>query len=629
VTGPLPAPSASGVRVAGDRYQWLVAWHGCVTVLHYAATGATNPAVSVGVEADGAGNVDDVVIRRHRPPHSYKQVKYAVDSRTPVNGDYLMAASRAGGPSILQKIAAVRRQPAGAGDPVELAIVTNRAPDPADVLISGRDARTRLLLPRAGEGGPRSAQGKARAAWAKAAGLAEAELLELLAILDFDLARDRMHLEETVKLTMFAAGLRSDDQALDAIQHAVRMRALRSGPVRTIVSIATLAPDRLAAQAAYAVDWVDRFDGPDAYAKRRPKAPSTWQQLQADIEDIAPRLGAASHVAITGSLRLAPAFTVGAALRMVTNTDIAVMQRGTPWTSDAPYSTPITPTSAEYDIRQGKDLAIAIEVATTMTADVLAYLQDQHIPVGRLVVLGPPGDPRDNAVAGRNRPARWPSAFATPRAVPPAATRVSTSSSPRPWAWRSFSATGGTALRPPSSTKAWPPWGTKPPSPSAPENHSRIRGRAVVRTRPCSRVSQVPQLPRCERDPCCRSSRLSPASRPDPVPCRLSGPSAPGGAAIAGGAGLPVRRPAVKDVRYQVIHLHPAGQAQHGGPLLISDGRPGVGQDAGHIFQRQAVLVRVDDVVHPSCLLGSQPVLDRDQQAEQLSPADPHTTPRP
>lgn len=420
MTGPLPVPSASGARVAGDRYQWLVAWHACVTVLYDTGIGASNPAVSVGVEVDGAGNVDDVVIRRRRPPHSYKQVKYAVDSRTPVNGEYLTAASRTGGPSILAKITAAWHQLTGAEASVELALITNRAPDPADPLISGRDARTRLLLPRAGEGGPASARGKTRAAWAKAAGLSEAELLELLAVLDFDLARDRMHLEETVKLTMFAAGLRSDDLALaigadwmaeqvvagrrelglNAIQDAVSTRALRRGPTRTIVSIATLTPDRLAAQAAYAIDWVDRFDGSDPYAKRRPKAPATWQQLQADLESIPARLGAASHIAITGSLRLAPAFTVGAALRMVTNTDITVMQRGTPWPSDAPYTTPITPTSTDYSIGQGDDVAIAIEVATTITADVQAFLLDRHVPVGRLVVLGPPGGPRDNAVTG-------------------------------------------------------------------------------------------------------------------------------------------------------------------------------------------------------------------------------------
>jgi len=420
MTGPLPVPRPSGARTAGDRYQWLVAWQACLTVLLDAAAGAANPAVSVGVEVGDAGNVDDVVIRRSRPPHSYKQVKYAVDSSTPVNGDYLTAASRTGGPSILRKIAASWRQLTAAGEPVELAIVTNRAPDPADPLISGRDARTRLLLPRAGEGGPGSARGKARAAWAKAADLTETRLLELLAVLDFDLARDRVHLEETVKQTMFAAGLRSDDLALavaadwvagqivagqrelglDAIQGVVSRLALRRGPARTIVSVATLVPDRLADQAAYAIDWVDRFDGADAYTKRRPKAPATWQQLQADIEDIPARIGATSHVGITGSFRLASAFTVGAALRMVTSTDIAVMQRGTPWPSDAPYTTPVTPTFAVYDIGQGQDVAIAIEVASPMTADVQAFLQDQHIPVGRLVVFGPPGGPRDNAVTG-------------------------------------------------------------------------------------------------------------------------------------------------------------------------------------------------------------------------------------
>jgi hypothetical protein len=60
---------------------------------------------------------------------------------------------------------------------------------------------------------------------------------------------------------------------------------------------------------------------------------------------------------------------------------------------------PITPISTEHHVGQGNDLAIAIEVATTMAADVKAFLRDQRIPVGRLEVLGPPGGPRDNAVA--------------------------------------------------------------------------------------------------------------------------------------------------------------------------------------------------------------------------------------
>jgi len=302
-----------------------------ITVLYDARTGTENPVIKVGVEADQAGNLDDVIRYRQRPPHTYQQVKYAVDDRTLVSTDYLTRPSRTGGPSILRKIAAAWRGLTAAGDPVELALVTNRAPDPADPLISARDARTRRLLPKADDGGPNSAHGKTRTAWAQAAELAEDELLELLAILDFDLARDRGHLLHETSLTMLLTGLRGDAAAIAAgadwvaeqvtaghrvldrtmIENAVESLSLTTGPARTVVSVATLKPDPLAAQARHSIDWSDRFDEPDAYTKRRPKPPATWQQLQADIEAIPSHLAGTSHVAITGSLRQATAFAVG------------------------------------------------------------------------------------------------------------------------------------------------------------------------------------------------------------------------------------------------------------------------------------------------------------------------------
>lgn len=418
MTAPLPAPSATGVRIAGDRYQWLVAWLACVTVLYDTATATHNPVIRVGVEVDGAGNLDDVVLYRRRPPHSYKQVKYAVDHTTPVSTDYLTRPAASGGPSILRKIADAWRQLAGTSEPVELAIVTNRAPDPADPLVSLRDARTRLLLPKAAEGGPQSARGKTRRTWSQAAGLTEPELLELLTVLDFDLVRDRSHLEETARLTMLVTGLRGDADALAAgadwvaeqvvagrrlldremIENGVKSRALRIGPASAVVSVATLSPDPLAAQARHALDWVDRFDGPDAYAKRRPKPPATWRQLQADIEAIPSHLGATSQVAVTGSLRQATAFTVGAALRMVTNTDVAVVQRGALWASDALYPAPIEPEVTDYLIGQGSDIAIAIQIVTPIAGDVQEFLRDRQLRVDRLVLLGPSDGPRDNAI---------------------------------------------------------------------------------------------------------------------------------------------------------------------------------------------------------------------------------------
>ncbi|MFE1474298.1 hypothetical protein ACFW6N_10705 [Streptomyces cyaneofuscatus] len=58
---PLPAPSPTGVRITGDHYQWLIAWTGRLTLLRENAMHTANP---VGVEADDAGNLDDVALRR-------------------------------------------------------------------------------------------------------------------------------------------------------------------------------------------------------------------------------------------------------------------------------------------------------------------------------------------------------------------------------------------------------------------------------------------------------------------------------------------------------------------------------------------------------------------------------------
>ncbi len=418
MTGSQPPPSSTGVRIAGDRYQWLLAWLDCVLLLREQQSNAPNPAVAVGVEVDGAGNFDDIVVYRQHPPHSYKQVKYAVDASSPINSSYLTSASHAGGPSILAKFARAWERLTAAGDPVHLTLITNRAPDPRDPLVVERDARTRLLVPRGAAGGANSSLGKTRRVWATAAGLSEADLLELLQVLEFDLARDRQHVEDVTRQAMLLTGMRDDDQALalatdwieaqvvagirrlsvEVIVAAVEELGLRVAENRVIVSIATLAPDPLAEQASYALDWVDRFDGETPFAKRRPRAPFTWQELQHDIDELASACRSEARIAVTGSLRLATAFAVGAAMRMVTNTDVAVIQRGQLWSSDAGYDAPIQPFTHEIRIEQGDDLAIAVAIAADPTDAVSEYLRSSELPVSRLVVLSFDALPRDNLV---------------------------------------------------------------------------------------------------------------------------------------------------------------------------------------------------------------------------------------
>ncbi|GGW95638.1 SAVED domain-containing protein [Streptomyces chryseus] len=416
---PLPAPSPTSVRITGDHYQWLIAWEGCLALLRENAARSENPVISVGVELDGVGNLDDVVLLRRTPPHTYTQVKYTVDSSTPVNEEYLTKPSKDGGPSVLRKIAKAWRKLTTDATPADLALFTNRAPDPTDPLVAVRDSRSQFLMPKAGLQGPRSALGAARTRWAAAAGLTEDELRELLSVLRFDLARDQTHVQDRLQLLMAVAGLRHDEHAvargadwvakqvreghrtltLDMVKAAVDTLGLKAGPARAVLSIATLKLDPLAGDADYAIDWIDRFDGSSDFTKRRPLPPATWTQLQTDIEAAPARLPLGSTaISITGSIRLAPAFLTGTAFRMVTGADLAVLQRGQLWSTSDPYDAPQPPTVHQHSLDQGDDLAVAIAVATDPTEDVLEYLREQQVPVSNLLVLTPPGGARDGSV---------------------------------------------------------------------------------------------------------------------------------------------------------------------------------------------------------------------------------------
>ncbi|MFJ8561910.1 MULTISPECIES: SAVED domain-containing protein [Streptomyces] len=422
----LPAPGPTSVRTTGDYYQWLVAWEACLTLLRENAARSHNPVRAVGVELDGVGNLDDVVMLRDVPPSTYKQVKYAVDSATPVNVEYLTKPSNSGGPSILKKIARTWKQLTADGGSVELHLVTNRAADPADDLVKVCDARTGLLMPKAGVGGDKSDRGKARARWAEEAALTETELLDLLSVLHFDLSVNMVKYQEYLQLLMAVAGLHNDQRALEAgagwvakmvrdgqreltlamVESAVTELGLEAGPARAVLSIATLKPDPMAPDADHAIDWVDRFESESEYTKRRPLSPNTWAQLQADIEAAPGRLPAGTTaVSVTGSIRLAPAFLVGTTFRMVTGTDLAALQRGRAgselWSTNDPFETPLAPEVAEYELGQGDEIAVAIAVATEITSDVLEYLREQNLPVGKLIVFAPPsGKANDGSVHG-------------------------------------------------------------------------------------------------------------------------------------------------------------------------------------------------------------------------------------
>lgn len=422
MSGPLPKPSATAVRVAGDRYQWLHVWRACLRVLRDQAIhgGCSNPAVGVGVEVDGVGNVDDVVLYRQHPPHTYSQVKWTANAQSPVGTDYLTQATRDGGTSLLAKLADAYKRLSANGDPADLVLQTNRNIDPKSVLLTGIDPRTQLLMPNAELQGPNSLRGRERREWAAGANVSEPELLDLLTVLRFDTGQGLNILLDNVANLMTATGLRDDPTAVllatgwveaqvingsrhigaDAIQAAVAELGLAAGRSWSMLSVATLKPDPLGDQAIHAIDWVDRFEGDDPYMRRRPKAPATWVELGDEIAAIPDHVAGIDAVLVTGSLRLAPGFAVGAALRRVTNIDVAWKQGPQLWSSDSHYDEPLRPAVTNHHLGQGDDVAIVVDIAATASADVFTWLQDNETPVRELIALAPPsGAPKDNAIA--------------------------------------------------------------------------------------------------------------------------------------------------------------------------------------------------------------------------------------
>lgn len=409
-------PSPSGVRIAGDNYQWLHAWRMCLEALHEDLTGKTsNPVIAIGVEEIGVGNGDDVVVHRAQAPNTYMQVKYAVDGRQPVNLAYLDQQK------ILSKMVPTHKALTADGTPVQMRLVTNRTLDHTDLLVADRDGRDNRLLPRAAQGGPNSDRGKARALWASAAGEDEATLLRFLADFHLDTGYDLNRLRDHVGLLMTANGLKSDDEAISLgtdwvagrviagqrrlplgdIKLAVSDRELHAGRPWAIISIATIKRDELAYQAAVSIDWVDHMSGEQEWKRVTPKEPATWDDLAEQVRTIPGLLQARRRVLVTGHMRQATGFVVGAELRRVLGYEVGIRQGEQLWSGGEPTD-PYGLESIAIGLNQGADAALILNVAANGTDAVLGWIKRQGLPVGQAFVLTPRTGTGPNAVGSPN-----------------------------------------------------------------------------------------------------------------------------------------------------------------------------------------------------------------------------------
>jgi len=412
-------PPARGAAVRGDDYQYAVAWLQACTALTDAAI------VSVSVEDTGAGQFDDIAIRRrdHRPDR-YFQVKSSNAGDIAVDEEWLTTPTAEKGRSPLQHFHRTWKDLIERDRPFELTLLTNRAFDNSHALLgAARDNYyCRIRVDEVRNATARMNIGKARDAWATHLGIDVDELLEFLTVVRWEQAGAEQSWRESAKPLMKLAGLRDDDEAVqigvaiirelvktgggpqtpDQLRHAVDKHNLLASSAQLILAVHAIDRPTSPDPAHVTIDWVDQFPGPDAWSRYHAADPTAWNStFPADLQRARTSLEAyrTRRVLITGALRLSTHFAVGYELADVRRWVLAVDQRGQTWTTDADPEAGVTAAVLTARvIGQGEDLAVAIALSNDLTEDVCIHVSEQQLPVNTVLTLGPESAPGVAAV---------------------------------------------------------------------------------------------------------------------------------------------------------------------------------------------------------------------------------------
>lgn len=374
--------------------------------------------MSVGLEAIDVGNVDDVVVRYTDPPHEYTQVRFAVDTATPLTVDYLTSTKTPGGTSMLQKFFA-SWQRLGAGDAPRLQLITNRAASPADPVLSQIDGRSGLLVPALAQAREGTALGRARLGLAAHVNASEDELIRMLGCLHFRLGRAYDAEVEHASDLMGGFGLDDSGQAvrrgIDRIRlwvldgtRELTIAEIRDGiealgirvaePAATLL-IQTLDRDPNPDDADEALDWVDWFEDTDPMARRRVISADAYPAMLTQLRAASDRLLAAGHhrVNVRGPMRLPSWFAAGWALAEVRGVHLRCGRHGQPWATDDSGTVDMdVDLDAVADIASGTAIAVAAAFAADPTDDVVSFVRSSGLLVNRVVRIGLDGGRIEN-----------------------------------------------------------------------------------------------------------------------------------------------------------------------------------------------------------------------------------------
>lgn len=372
--------------------------------------------LSVALEAVGAGNLDDVVVRYDGHPDEFTQVRFAVDLTTPLDTDYLFAKSSEAGTSMLQKFHKTWLE-LGRDAELRMQLVTNRAPAHDDPLLARVDGVSGLLVPAITRGGPRTAIGKQRLKWAQHLGIEEDELIAMLSCIRFRLGRQYDVEFEHAGDLMLSAGMRNDANAVrlgtdlvgrwivegkgrrelsaPELQDGIDALGLHVRDAGATVLIQAIDHVENADDADEVLDWVAFYEAKEPQARRRVVTPNGYRVMQDQLRSATNRLMIAGHrhVVVRGPMRLPAWFAAGAALPETRGVRLTCGHIGQPWSTDD-AEVPVTLDASTVDIGNGPELAVALAFAADPVDDIVAFARNSGLPINRILRLGLPGDRR-------------------------------------------------------------------------------------------------------------------------------------------------------------------------------------------------------------------------------------------
>ena len=415
--------SASGARIRGDDYQHLFSW---CQVLR-AVIGESN-ITKIGIEDPEAGNADDVTVYMEDGKCEYYQVKSSVDARNTVGTEWLMESTKSGGPSIVQGFYRLWAGERGEHKP-RITLVTNRILPAADTLLSLRDGRDGTVARRLQNAETKSKVGTVRMRLAEHLGVTEDEVVLFFHDLRFKLGRTNDDWAELAKERMYMASLRHDEGAVAQGVEIVRgwvtggrreittaelwraVEPLKQPGNSPTASILVQAIDRdpVPEAATTVLDWVNLFPGSEPRARHQPSDSALWNdkfrpELRQAARDL--RLQGHTHVLVKGHMRLPTWFAVGVELGKTAGFEVSSFQGQTVWPSVGNLSD-VAIGNVTTTLGLGKDLAVGIALASDPSPDVLEYLRDWQINVGKYVCVRPTNGPNNQAISNAAEARGW------------------------------------------------------------------------------------------------------------------------------------------------------------------------------------------------------------------------------